>query len=324
MLPALCAHKKTIIPNAVRGARNLSSTPDFRLPTSNFPKIDTHSPAPLHSTHAHPSPSPRSLAPHFCSGGHLPHRRLLPLRVPEIRPADLHLEHSRRLDPHHRRRLAHLPSRPHSPTSARISAPTREPSSSSPFSSSSCARCTSSTSHRSASPVPKNQRMPPTACAHSSQRISTNVASGFSLAITAGFCEEFLYRGWLLNLTGAFLHSVRIGLLISSTFFGFAHIYQGRSAILSTGILGLVFGVICIASGTLLPSQFLHTFLDITNFLAFARLASRANSSAPPLSPSAAYPPVRVFCVSHLATPASFLPTHAPRDTNRVSHYNPP
>jgi CAAX protease family protein len=108
------------------------------------------------------------------------------------------------------------------------------------------------------------------------------------VAITAGFCEEFLYRGWLLNLTGAFFHSVWIGLLISSIFFGFAHIYQGRSAILITGILGLVFGLIYIASGSLLPSQFLHTFLDITNGLAFGRLASRANSSAPPLSPSAA------------------------------------
>ncbi len=78
--------------------------------------------------------------------------------------------------------------------------------------------------------------MPPTACAHSSQRISTNVASGFSLAITAGFCEEFLYRGWLLNLTGAFLHSVRIGLLISSTFFGFAHIAAPFSAPASSAL----------------------------------------------------------------------------------------
>ena len=48
------------------------------------------------------------------------------------------------------------------------------------------------------------------------------------LALTAGICEELLYRGWLLNLFGAVLQSVWLGLLISSLLFGIAHIYQGR------------------------------------------------------------------------------------------------
>jgi uncharacterized protein len=101
------------------------------------------------------------------------------------------------------------------------------------------------------------------------------------VSITAGFCEEFLFRGWLLNLTGKALHSVLAGLLISSLFFGFAHLYQGRSGVIGTGILGLFFGLVYIASGSLLPSQILHTLLDLVNGLRFAkRSASQATAKA--------------------------------------------
>jgi uncharacterized protein len=96
------------------------------------------------------------------------------------------------------------------------------------------------------------------------------------VALTAGFCEEFLYRGWLLNVTGAALHSVWLGLLVSSICFGFAHLYQGQSGMLSTGVLGAVFGLIYMASHTLLPGQILHALLDLNNGLAFGRAAARS------------------------------------------------
>jgi membrane protease YdiL (CAAX protease family) len=44
------------------------------------------------------------------------------------------------------------------------------------------------------------------------------------VALTAGLCEEFLYRGWLLHLFGAALGSLWAGLLLSSVAFGFAHL----------------------------------------------------------------------------------------------------
>jgi len=101
------------------------------------------------------------------------------------------------------------------------------------------------------------------------------------VAFTAGFCEEFLYRGWLLNLTGAACGSIWLGLLISSIFFGFAHLYQGRRGVIGTGIGGLVFGLVYIASRSLLPGQLLHTFLDLYNLLALSKLATRRESSSP-------------------------------------------
>lgn len=108
------------------------------------------------------------------------------------------------------------------------------------------------------------------------------------VALTAGFCEEFLYRGWLLSITGFALKSVWLGLLISSILFGFAHLYQGRTGIISTGVLGLVFGLIYLASGSLLPGQILHTLLDLNNGLAFSKKA----------------PPLRLQCPSGSLLPA--------------------
>ncbi|MGD0402390.1 MAG: type II CAAX endopeptidase family protein [Candidatus Acidiferrales bacterium] len=99
------------------------------------------------------------------------------------------------------------------------------------------------------------------------------------VSITAGFCEEILYRGWLLSLFGAALGSVWWGLLISSILFGFAHAYQGRNAIFGTGVLGAVFGVMFIGSGSLIPGQLLHTAMDLNNGLAFGRIAKRATTS---------------------------------------------
>jgi uncharacterized protein len=91
------------------------------------------------------------------------------------------------------------------------------------------------------------------------------------LAFTAGFCEEFLYRGYLLNLAASATKSIWLGLLISSILFGFAHLYQGRKGVIGTSIIGLVFGLIFLASRSLLPGQLLHTAMDLNNLVALSK-----------------------------------------------------
>jgi uncharacterized protein len=91
------------------------------------------------------------------------------------------------------------------------------------------------------------------------------------LAFTAGFCEEFLYRGYLLNIAASATKSLWVGLLISSICFGFAHLYQGRKGIIGTSISGLVFGMIFLASRSLLPGQLLHTALDLAQLLELSK-----------------------------------------------------
>lgn len=88
------------------------------------------------------------------------------------------------------------------------------------------------------------------------------------LAITAGICEEFLYRGFVF---GALLHSgvpTWAVLLISSVMFGLAHAYQGRGGIIGTLILGTVFGCVRILYDSFVPIVFWHAAVDIVAGLA--------------------------------------------------------
>jgi membrane protease YdiL (CAAX protease family) len=109
-------------------------------------------------------------------------------------------------------------------------------------------------------------------------KTSTERAVWIVVSITAGICEEVLYRGWLLSLFAATLGSVWLGLLISSIIFGFAHAYQGRPAILGTGAIGAIFGFLFILSGSLIPGQVLHAAMDLNNGLALGKAAKRTEA----------------------------------------------
>ena len=84
-----------------------------------------------------------------------------------------------------------------------------------------------------------------------------------ALAITAGLCEEFLYRGFAM---AAMLH---VGLqawavvLLSSVLFGLAHSYQGRGGIVMTLMIGLILGTSRLAYDSLVPAVFWHSAVDV-------------------------------------------------------------
>lgn len=82
------------------------------------------------------------------------------------------------------------------------------------------------------------------------------------LALTAGICEEFLYRGFAmaaLARTGLAPWGV---VLVSSIFFGLAHLYQGRGGLLSTLVVGAVFGTARIAYDGTIPVMVWHFAVD--------------------------------------------------------------
>jgi membrane protease YdiL (CAAX protease family) len=84
----------------------------------------------------------------------------------------------------------------------------------------------------------------------------------FALAATAGLCEEFLYRGFAMAALA------RVGLppwgvvLLSSVLFGLAHLYQGRGGLLSTLVVGAVFGTARIAYDGMIPVMVWHFAID--------------------------------------------------------------
>ncbi len=85
----------------------------------------------------------------------------------------------------------------------------------------------------------------------------------FGLAVTAGVCEEFIYRGFAMTaFTRAGLPTWS-AVLVSSVLFGLAHLYQGRSGFLGTMILGALFGVARIGYDSLVPVALWHIAVDV-------------------------------------------------------------
>lgn len=93
------------------------------------------------------------------------------------------------------------------------------------------------------------------------------------VAVTAGFCEEFLYRGWLWRFFSDLTGHLSIAVLLSAVAFGFAHAYQGRSGIISTGIVGLLFSVPVLLANSLVPVQVIHAGIDLMNGLILSKAA---------------------------------------------------
>jgi len=91
------------------------------------------------------------------------------------------------------------------------------------------------------------------------------------LSLTAGICEEFIYRGFVC---GTLFHAhapVWAVLLVSSVLFGLAHAYQGRGGVVGTLLLGTVFGLTRILYDSLVPVILWHATVDIVAGLAGRR-----------------------------------------------------
>jgi len=84
-----------------------------------------------------------------------------------------------------------------------------------------------------------------------------------ALAITAGLCEEFLYRGFAMAVLAHVGLQAWAVVLLSSVLFGLAHSYQGRGGIIMTLLIGLVLGISRIAYDSLVPAIFWHSAVDV-------------------------------------------------------------
>jgi len=86
-----------------------------------------------------------------------------------------------------------------------------------------------------------------------------------AVALTAGICEETLYRGVLLGITSSLLPGLSPGrlALVSALAFGLAHTYQGVAGMLSTAILGGCLAVLYLGSGSLLLPILYHVLVDL-------------------------------------------------------------
>lgn len=85
------------------------------------------------------------------------------------------------------------------------------------------------------------------------------------VCITAGVCEEIVYRGFLLH----YLHirpfhlNLTSALIVSCLIFGVGHLYQGGLGAVQTALVGFILGVMFIVTGNLLLPMFVHAVLDL-------------------------------------------------------------
>jgi membrane protease YdiL (CAAX protease family) len=92
---------------------------------------------------------------------------------------------------------------------------------------------------------------------------STELIPFVALSVTAGLCEEFLYRGFAMAMLGRAGLPIGTVILVSSAIFGLAHLYQGRAGFVSTTVLGILFGVSRVAFGSLFPAMVWHMGVDV-------------------------------------------------------------
>lgn len=86
--------------------------------------------------------------------------------------------------------------------------------------------------------------------------------SFFALSLTAGVCEEILYRGFVFAYLANYMDLVWV-VLITSLLFGIAHSYQGLRGIPQTGLVGLALALLYVFTGSLLASMVLHALIDM-------------------------------------------------------------
>lgn len=86
------------------------------------------------------------------------------------------------------------------------------------------------------------------------------------VSITAGVCEEILFRGFMLRYLHVFPWTLNLtlALLISSMIFGVHHIYQGAGGAARVAIVGILFGLLFLLTGNLLFPIIFHGAMDLS------------------------------------------------------------
>ena len=103
------------------------------------------------------------------------------------------------------------------------------------------------------------------------------------VGLTAGICEEWLYRGFFLAVVAALAGGppTPVLVLVAATAFGLAHAYQGAGGVLLTAVLGGVLAALYLQTGSLLLPVVLHCLIDLRFLLVPATALPAMGQAAP-------------------------------------------
>ena len=82
------------------------------------------------------------------------------------------------------------------------------------------------------------------------------------LSLTAGICEETIFRGYFQRQFISWTGNTVVGILISAILFGAIHLYQGGRQTIVIGALGAMFGGLAAYRRSLKPGMIAHFLQD--------------------------------------------------------------
>jgi uncharacterized protein len=83
------------------------------------------------------------------------------------------------------------------------------------------------------------------------------------LSISAGICEELVFRGYLQNQFRAATRSVVAAIILQGLVFGLAHTYQGWKQVIVIAALGILYGALAAWRRNLRANMIAHAWSDI-------------------------------------------------------------
>src|SRR5713226_10368780 len=86
-----------------------------------------------------------------------------------------------------------------------------------------------------------------------------------ALSVTAGICEETIFRGYLQRQFMALTKNAPAGILLSAATFGAAHAYQGFRMVILVGLYGAMCGTLAYWRGSVRPVMVAHAWQDSLN-----------------------------------------------------------
>lgn len=92
---------------------------------------------------------------------------------------------------------------------------------------------------------------------------ATGAALWIVLSISAGLCEEFVFRGYLQRQFAAFTRSWGGGIVLSAVIFSLGHLYEGALRAFVIGIFGILLGTLARMRRSLAPGIIAHAWHDI-------------------------------------------------------------
>jgi membrane protease YdiL (CAAX protease family) len=83
------------------------------------------------------------------------------------------------------------------------------------------------------------------------------------LSISAGICEEIVFRGYLQNQFSAATGSIVAAVILQGAVFGLAHTYQGWKQVIVIAALGILYGALAAWRRNLRANMLAHAWSDI-------------------------------------------------------------